>query len=62
MEPRTMPITLAIRKAVSILPPYSMMTTAMTYMATVATAVKEMSMPPEISTSSTPMASIPMKE
>ena len=54
--------TMVSRKASRMLPPYLMITTAITYSATVATAVKEMSIPPEISTKVTPTAKIPIKE
>jgi len=62
IKPRAIPTPAASRKAKKMLPPYFIITTAMTYSATVATAVKEISIPPEISTKVTPTAKIPIKE
>lgn len=62
IAPRAIPMPQEIRKQVAMLPPCRIMITVIAYSPTVAIAEKEMSMPPEMSTMSTPMAKIPRNE
>ncbi len=56
-----MPITSAEQKAKSIEPPIFKQMSTVTYSAMVAVAAKEMSIPPDMRTKSTPIAMMPVK-